>query len=702
MKDEYGFLVDILLDSDVTIHQLHAAVEETLLKGVDCAVIYMAGHGVCYSYGSYYVTHDAAAPGQPGFDLHLLQRLIQAKSAPNASVVLLLDFCHSGAVEISGMSSATPMSKAALVPVGQSFSDRRVLIAGCRASEQAAESTSIGHGYFTNSLISGLNGEAADSSGNVTVTSLYHFVDSALSLMPTQQPVMKGDIAGQIILGIGLKQGVQRAAEERLDEVVEQLRRHTAELHEHLTKCVTEQSSWERQGYYSACRFAEPILNWIEKRKLDTPGLAAKDDFRVLHQKVIECVKYLSSINTGMVIDGSQVTRRIGGGSFGSVWQLETQDGSSLAMKVFHSSDLYIEDKIKRFETGFAAMRKLSHPNIVKVHSLYRCPLSFKMDYIDGGNFRDWSYSGNDPLTVLHVLLTIGETIRHAHAFSVIHRDVKPENVIMKPSQSGDRWVPFLTDFDLAWFSTASLQTTEALGTVFYAAPEQLGKPGSSAAHSPLVDIFSFGQLMFYAITGQDPKPLDVATNTIPLRHKLGTWTIPTVAMKVLDLYEACTHRNPHERPQEMTDVCATLASIVMDIKSGAPVDNMNKDQFFEELRFAMIGLEGRQGHDEFMSSAGVTAVHCSAYSPDKITLALFLKNPVIGLANKWTTARTTLNDRVAAVMRQYPNYARYRPGVSQPYEVFLDFPPIRCGRDDVLRVREVLAKVIDKIESFS
>ena len=82
--------------------------------------------------------------------------------------------------------------------------------------------------------------------------------------------------------------------------------------------------------------------------------------------------------------------------------------------------------------------------------------------------------------------------------------------------------------FDLAWFSTASVLTKEAIGSTFYCAPEQIYKPRSLSARDFRVDQYAFGQLLFFGLTGSDPLQ-NASDNANELRSRLQNWSLATL-----------------------------------------------------------------------------------------------------------------------------------------------------------------------------
>ena len=155
-------------------------------------------------YGAFLQTYDSADRADDGIDLALLVRMINAWSAPEASVIVILDCCHSGAMQIGNGSVAVALGVDDLLPYLHNFSERLALIASCKENQLADEEVAFEHGVFTFYLLEGLAGEATNADGTLTVNALYDYVAAKFEKNATQRPVYRGDLTGRIILGTGL------------------------------------------------------------------------------------------------------------------------------------------------------------------------------------------------------------------------------------------------------------------------------------------------------------------------------------------------------------------------------------------------------------------------------------------------------------------------------------------------------------------
>lgn len=174
------------------------------------------------------------------------------------------------------------------------------------------------------------------------------------------------------------------------------------------------------------------------------------------------------------------------------------------------------EDFLRRFRNESRAISLLSHPNIVKVYdvSFTNKIQSIVMEYIDGITLKDYiDQEGTIRWKeAVHFTMQILQALQHAHDKGIVHRDIKPQNIMLL----SDGMIK-ITDFGIARFSRSSTKTItdKAIGSVHYISPEQ----ASGSPTDARTDIYSLGVLMFEMLTGKLPfeadSPVSVAIKQI-------------------------------------------------------------------------------------------------------------------------------------------------------------------------------------------
>lgn len=577
----------------------------------------------------------------------------------------------------------------------------RVLIAACRGDDVSYEDPASDHSVFTASLLNGLQGEAADVNGEVTVSTLYDYIARGLKDFSIQTPVFKGDVAGRMILGRGFAPKLQPAPDEaKIEEIALQSERHLNDYQAKIAASYGDLDGWRTAGHKSACQALAPILQWFDKTATRHPDAAKDSRFANNRVAVLNRLGALCSIDIGMETVAGVVQGKLGAGTFGTVWRVRSGQ-SRFAFKVYHAQDLADPEKTRRFRRGFDAMSQLDHPHIVRVHRFTDAPLGFVMDFIEGANLREFTGTLDDPREILALLLTIGETLKHAHNRGVVHRDVKPENIIISPAATG-QWRAYLTDFDLAWFSTASQFTKEGLGTWQYSAPEQLANPGSASAHASTTDSYSFGQLAYYAITGSDPVPMDVADNQSHLERTIRDGWYADPAREFLEMYSNCTLRRPETRPK-FEAICLTISKILQQLNDINASTALSPDRFVRELVFSMIGAS-LQAKD-FVSLSGKTQVRImvkkqrgNAADIDFDFQALV--EPVVAGLSSHEQLRRLLNERIDRSLSALPNTTRHRGGAG-PFSATVRREGVPLTLAGLQDTRLLVGRVIDAIEGI-
>ena len=187
-----------------------------------------------------------------------------------------------------------------------------------------------------------------------------------------------------------------------------------------------------------------------------------------------------------------------------------------VAVKVLPEYLLNQPGFIDRFKIEAQAVARLDHPHILSVYDYGQAEgvPYLVMKYVPDGTLKDLMAGAIDPPRAVEIIRQIAEALDHAHWQDVIHRDVKPSNVLMQ----GGKWA-LLTDFGLAKVLTSTSQLTASgasVGTPDYMSPEQAqGNPVNA-----LSDIYSLGVIAYQLLTGDVPFHAETPTGVM-LKHVL-------------------------------------------------------------------------------------------------------------------------------------------------------------------------------------
>jgi beta-lactam-binding protein with PASTA domain/serine/threonine protein kinase len=232
-----------------------------------------------------------------------------------------------------------------------------------------------------------------------------------------------------------------------------------------------------------------------------------------------------------------------------------------VALKVLHPHLVNDGNFLDRLAREARAAAKLSHPHVVGVldqghdgHTAY-----LVMEYIKGHTLRDVinTKGALSPRLALALIDPVVEGLGAAHAAGLIHRDVKPENVLI-----ADDGRIKIGDFGLARAVTANTSTGALIGTVGYLSPELvLGKPADARS-----DIYSTGIMLFEMLTGRQPfdgeVPIQVAYQHVNATVGPPSALVPGLADEVDELVQWCTANDPEKRPVDGNALLAELRHI--------------------------------------------------------------------------------------------------------------------------------------------
>ncbi|MGW3254296.1 Stk1 family PASTA domain-containing Ser/Thr kinase [Streptomyces fungicidicus] len=265
----------------------------------------------------------------------------------------------------------------------------------------------------------------------------------------------------------------------------------------------------------------------------------------------------------GQVLDGRyRVEARIAVGGMATVYRaVDTRLDRVLALKVMHPSLAADRSFVERFIREAKSVARLAHPNVVQVfdQGTEGTYVYLAMEYIAGCTLRDVlrERGALQPRAALDILEPVLAALGAAHRAGFVHRDMKPENVLI-----GDDGRVKVADFGLVRaVDTVTNTTGTVLGTVSYLAPEQI----ENGIADPRVDVYACGILLYEMLTGE--KPHDGDSPAIVLYKHLHedvpapSAAVPGMAYELDELVASATARNPAIRPQDAVALLAQVRS---------------------------------------------------------------------------------------------------------------------------------------------
>jgi TolB-like protein/Tfp pilus assembly protein PilF/predicted Ser/Thr protein kinase len=200
-----------------------------------------------------------------------------------------------------------------------------------------------------------------------------------------------------------------------------------------------------------------------------------------------------------------ELLEQIGRGGQGVVFRARQKSLNRIvALKVVSLGQWASKAHVKRFRREAEAAAGLEHPGIVPIHEVGERDGScyFSMKFIEGGQLDE--VARRTPMSIrraAELIVKVARTVHYAHEHSILHRDIKPGNILL--DAKGE---PHLTDFGLARLvesESSVTQTLDVLGTPSYMAPEQA--VGNNAAVSSATDVYGLGAVLYQLLTGQPP-----------------------------------------------------------------------------------------------------------------------------------------------------------------------------------------------------
>jgi eukaryotic-like serine/threonine-protein kinase len=291
----------------------------------------------------------------------------------------------------------------------------------------------------------------------------------------------------------------------------------------------------------------------------------------------------------GALVDGRyRVSARVARGGMATVYTaVDERLERTVALKIIHSAQANDPRFVGRFTSEAKMIARLTHPNVVAVYDQgsYQGLAYLVMEYVRGKTLRDLLTERNrlDPADALAILEQMLAAIAAAHRAGLVHRDVKPENVLVAESPGSETslvdGVVKVADFGLAQAVEASTEGAgHLMATAAYVAPELV----SHGHADPRTDVYSAGIVLFEMLTGRVPyeaaQPVDVAWQHVQQDVPAPSQFIPGLPAVLDNLVTRSTSRDPGNRP---TDAGAMLTEVqaVHDVIGATPARSSGYDQ---------------------------------------------------------------------------------------------------------------------------
>ncbi len=259
-----------------------------------------------------------------------------------------------------------------------------------------------------------------------------------------------------------------------------------------------------------------------------------------------------------------EILDEIGRGGMGVIYRARQRHSRRIvAVKRVLSYQADSHETLVRFRREAEAAASLDHPNILPIYEVSESEDGlpfFSMKFATGGSLQNAASSlRHDPRKCVQLMAKVARAVEYAHGRGVLHRDLKPGNILRD-----DRDEPLVSDFGLAKWLDANKDVTKsltAIGTAGYIAPEQA--EGTAADLTPAADVYSLGAILFGLLTGRPPflgdNPLSVIRQASETpAPKLRTFA-PSLDRDLETICARCLEHDPKVRYQSAEDLAADL-----------------------------------------------------------------------------------------------------------------------------------------------
>lgn len=286
-----------------------------------------------------------------------------------------------------------------------------------------------------------------------------------------------------------------------------------------------------------------------------------------------------------------ELLARVGGGGMALVYKArDILLNRNVAVKVLRQQFTHDDDFVKRFRREAQAAASLSHPNIVSIYDVGQIDDThyIVMEFIDGSNLNE-IIRERAPLQTdeaVRIAAQICDALEHAHHNQIIHRDIKPHNILI-----GNNGRVKVTDFGIARAVTSSTitQTGSVIGSVHYFSPEH----AKGVATGEKSDLYSLGIVLYQMLTGRLPflgeSPISVALKHLQEPFEQPRQVNPHIPQSVENIILRAMRKNPQERYQSANEMFKDLETCMQPQRLNEPARHYESDEEDEEDKTKVV-----------------------------------------------------------------------------------------------------------------
>jgi len=286
-----------------------------------------------------------------------------------------------------------------------------------------------------------------------------------------------------------------------------------------------------------------------------------------------------------------ELLARVGGGGMALVYKArDLLLNRFVAVKVLRQQFTHDDDFVKRFRREAQAAASLSHPNIVSIYDVGQVDDThyIVMEFIDGANLNE-IIRERAPLQAdeaVKIAAQICDALEHAHLNQIIHRDIKPHNILI-----GNNGRVKVTDFGIARAVTSSTitQTGSVIGSVHYFSPEH----AKGVATGEKSDLYSLGIVLYQMLTGRLPflgeSPISVALKHLQEPFDQPRLVNPHIPQSVENIILRAMRKNPAERYQSAKEMLRDLETCMQPQRLNEPARRYDSDEEDEQEKTKVV-----------------------------------------------------------------------------------------------------------------